>query len=343
MRTLLLIGMGLLYLTSNANAQTALNQPAIALTPIQELAPTTTTQTGYHFDLNGGLMFVEAAIGSDKDSFILDTGAPTLVMNSAKINSDKPLRRAVGLSGTMKIQTMKVKDFSLNTIKKKKIEVMAADISHLERVKGRKIKGLIGYEALKDHEMVIDYETQKLTFLEEGDVRKVDGMIPIEQYKLKIRQHLAVVKVKIGKKNYLFGVDTGAEVNVIDIDLYKKLKKHCQGDKTEKYLQGVDKGKTRAIATKIKKTQLKGTAFKDMDYVFADISFLNRGYALQLDGILGYPFLKQAKFSINYKTKRLSIWQKVPDIDKLLEVPENQELLTADEVLPSTIIEEKSH
>ena len=47
----------------------------------------------------------------------------------------------------------------------------------------------------------------------------------------------------------------------------------------------------------------------NLPFAFADLSFLQSEYEIKLDGLLGYPFLKEALFSINFRKKYLCKWE----------------------------------
>ena len=60
-----------------------------------------------------------------------------------------------------------------------------------------------------------------------------------------------------------------------------------------------------------------------MEFVFANMKHLNESFESDLDGLLGYPFLSAAIFSIDYRTNRLCIWER--SIHEEIEIlkPEN--------------------
>jgi hypothetical protein len=60
----------------------------------------------------------------------------------------------------------------------------------------------------------------------------------------------------------------------------------------------------------LKKAVLSGKlVFKDMTTVFSDISHINKGKDIQIDGILGYEFLRQYKTVINFKTQLIEFYK----------------------------------
>ena len=46
-----------------------------------------------------------------------------------------------------------------------------------------------------------------------------------------------------------------------------------------------------------------------MKYLFIDLSHLASDSGMHLDGLLGYPFFSKARMSINYKLRKIYIWE----------------------------------
>ena len=74
-------------------------------------------------------------------------------------------------------------------------------------------------------------------------------------------------------------------------------------------LQGVDQEVKKVMTSTISETLVKGLPFADMKYLFTDLSHLKKESSLYIDGLLGYPFFKQEKMSINYQEKKIYIWE----------------------------------
>ena len=49
--------------------------------------------------------------------------------------------------------------------------------------------------------------------------------------------------------------------------------------------------------------------FDLFDYLFTDLSHLKTESDLYIDGLLGYPFFKQGRMSINYQEQKIYIWE----------------------------------
>lgn len=271
------------------------------------------------FELLGGLMLVEGELWNQKDSFVIDTGAPYLVINSDFYISNLDGVTAGGISGAASAQLIDIDQFSLGEYQVDDFSAFVMDLSHIEKVKNRKIKGLIGADILSNYEMLIDYDNKLLTMFKPRTTEYHTDVYPLDEIPFELYGHFPVISVKIGKKQYKLGIDTGAEVNLlntasIDKEDFKNLGATVQSKK----LHGVDKEKKTVACTKISNSMINGEVYDDMEFILTDISFLNNAYGIKLDGLLGFPFLKSKKFSINFKKKKLYVWGDFLDVDKQL-------------------------
>ena len=66
------------------------------------------------------------------------------------------------------------------------------------------------------------------------------------------------------------------------------------------------------VSAIVKSTSIDELEYRNMEYLFADISHLNEGQD-QMDGLLGFPFLSKEKISINFKTNKICIWDEFPE------------------------------
>ena len=67
--------------------------------------------------------------------------------------------------------------------------------------------------------------------------------------------------------------------------------------------------KRETNAADIVEATIGGLNFWNMRFVFHDISHLQNLVDNEVDGLLGFPFFKAGKFSIDYSTKVISIWE----------------------------------
>jgi Aspartyl protease len=262
------------------------------------------------FELEGGLIFVEATLGGKTKNYILDSGAPTLIINSKQYSTKNSETFVAGVSGHIAVETKIVKDFNLGTIKSKSLKAYILDISHLEKIKKRSIEGLIGMEHFCKSEILIDYEKKEILFLPKKRGNKIEGFEMVKEIYFGSKNHMPVVKLKIGKRIYTFGIDSGAEVNLLSKEFRKKILKENFQITESRGITGIENKIEKVESVIINKATLNKKAFYDMEFVFANMKHLNESYATELDGLLGYPFLSAAIFSINYRKNKLCIWEK---------------------------------
>lgn len=271
---------------------------------VSETATLSNTSTIIPFTLVEGMMVVEAYVDNKKGNFIIDTGAPTLVLNEYPSNSMAAKGR--GISDGLKADEVIVTDFNWSTIHKNNLNAFKVDISHLELVAGKSIAGIIGYDILKEVELAVNYQTKTVQLSSLSKAPSISQ--PIAVIPFTMQGHLPVIKVKIGKKKIKLALDTASESNILDSKYFKKISAELIIALTQGEMQGVDQQiKEVAVAT-VSGTTIQGLPLADMNYLFTDLNHLKSESNLYIDGLLGFPFFKQGKMSINYKEKKLYVW-----------------------------------
>lgn len=263
------------------------------------------TSTTIPFTMLEGMMVVEATVNQQKGNFIIDTGAPTLVLNQQPtVNTQLEGR---GISEGLIADEVVVQEFSWSGIRKQNVDAFKVDISHLEKISGQHLAGIIGYDILKEVELLVDYQTQtvQLSPVKATKIKKPLAVIPFT-----MQAHLPVIKVKIGKKKFRLALDTASESNILDEKIFRKLDKTLLSNHQIGEIQGVDQQIKEVQVATIHQTTIKALSFDEMTYLFTDLSHLKSDSNLYIDGLLGYPFFKQGKLSINYQEQKIYVWEK---------------------------------
>lgn len=259
------------------------------------------------FELAGGLIFLNANLNGATQPFVLDTGCPHLVLNN-NFTQEKSSFSIQGIGGRKNIKKLYKVDFDWEGIRLKRNASYSLNLNNISRVKNRSLAGLIGYDQVKTKELVIDYEKKKLFLVGKSNKDFFEHYERVDRVWFRMVGHLPVIKVKIGKKRYYFGIDTGAEINVIDKRLRKRFPKEMIVEDFSGVIMGGDSKKIQVNNIKVKEMKVGKSYYQNQPFAFADISYLQGEDGIQLDGLLGYPFLKEALFSVNYKKKQLCKW-----------------------------------
>ncbi len=265
------------------------------------LVPASTTIS---FTMLEGMMVVEATVNQQKGNFIIDTGAPTLVLNQQPTVNTQLTGR--GISEGLIADEVVVQEFHWSGIRKKNVAAFKVDISHLEKISGQNLAGIIGYDILKEVELLVDYHTQTVQL---SPVKAPKTKEPLAIIPFTMQAHLPVIKVKIGKKKFRLALDTASESNILDKKILRKLDKTLLSNHKIGEIQGVDQQIKEVQVATIHQTAIRELSFDNMAYLFTDLSHLKSDSGLYIDGLLGYPFFKQGKLSINYQEKKIYVWE----------------------------------
>jgi predicted aspartyl protease len=273
------------------------------------------------FKLYLGLILVNAEINGQQGNFLLDSGAPLLILNRSRVVDPGAVTaahiEAQGVNGKIEnVGSLDIERFNWGGLELRRFSTLAMDFSHLEHF-GKKIHGIIGYDVFKDYEMTFDYKKQTITLIRtdengtpvitETTNRKLLGTVAI----IEMKQHIAVIHITIGGQEYTMGIDTGASENLLSekhLETVRPLTSHFRKSK----LEGADKIKKTVKFARIRNASAGGVIFKNTRTAFTDeaIHDLNEGYGgLELDGLVGYQFLSQYVTTINYKKKEVLFYQ----------------------------------
>ncbi|MFT4760774.1 MAG: putative aspartyl protease [Paraglaciecola sp.] len=260
------------------------------------------------FELVGGMIFIEANVNGKVGNFILDTGAPGVILNHKPVKKSENLV-AGGINGTLEIGEVAINKFEWGIINLSNFTGYALDISHLEESFDRKIAGLIGFDVLADFELLFDYEKREVQILNARRNSLHKNNQPLQKISFQKQGHLPVIKAKIGKKTYRFGVDTGAEVNLLDKSILADFNHNLATLLPNESIQGLENNTQLVSVAQVHHTEVQSNDFPDMKYLFVDFSAVNHDRAERIDGLLGFPFLERSKVSINYKKQKIYIWE----------------------------------
>jgi hypothetical protein len=235
-------------------------------------------------------------------------------LNSAHFQKDTTVQRktisstkgAGGVITGMGIE--RISSFALPGISMDAQEVIAMDLSHLEAALETEFYGLIGYEIYRDYDLLFDYPKNELTFIKpEATPNYLRANFPakkVSEVPLALNGHIASVQTKIKGRFYNLGIDCGAESNLLDLSYQEALMRELT-EVTTDTLKGADTNAIAIQSGKLKKMRIGNRQFKDTQTSFSDISHLNEGYDIKLDGLIGFEILSRQLTLLSYANKRM--------------------------------------
>lgn len=256
--------------------------------------------------INSGLPFVAAGAGELAGRYILDTGAPLLILNQPA-HASSTTQEASGVAGAFATTLFEVPEFYWRAAKRKSVPALTADLSHIETMVKHSVTGIIGYDLLKDSELLLDYKNQQAMVL---DSKKSEWYKTAALHILPftLQAHLPVIEVQIGQHILRLALDTGAGINLIDQRYADLLPATALVWLGEENLQGVDQNINRGATALLTDLNIGDAPAPDMKVLFTDLSLFRSKTAPPIDGLLGYPFFSQVKCSIHYPEQKLYIW-----------------------------------
>jgi predicted aspartyl protease len=296
----------LAYLSS-----TALQQPAA----FRRVLPKSDVFT-IPFRNLGKLIRVEASVNGKKGYFILDSGAPFLMLNDAYFPTLGTELRLVNVSGVTGgvtgVRSATVDSFEWGGMKHASLRCHIVDLRHLEQRPTDSIFGLIGFEIFRDLEMLMDYDAStivlyKLNAAGERIEYDADYQTPEYVVPFSYKGHLPVVGASIAGVALRFGIDTGAEWNLLSNALDSTVLQSFVRDRKMK-LRGSGKATLDTWLGRIEDMRLGNALYISQAALLADIRETNETFSTTLDGLLGQPFLRYRRTVMNFKKKELHLW-----------------------------------
>ncbi|HFA48461.1 MAG TPA: hypothetical protein ENJ95_05510 [Bacteroidetes bacterium] len=268
------------------------------------------------FRLEGNLLLIKATINGQTGEFILDTGAPDLILNEARFKGirvpweDKNIADFHGHVSAVKYYA--INQFSMGGLSFKKQYALTIDLSSVEKTKGIYLLGIIGYSILKELNMMFDFDRQELSFTRSRKKCKelLSDEIPQATFDLRFSGHIPFLIANVGKKKLRLGIDTGAEINILDNRALKHTSTHFdQTKKLKVKVKGVGHHQKTANAGTLQNLHIHGHPVGPIDVTLISIRPLNESLSVALNGLLGIPFLKRGKVGIDYKKRKLYLWK----------------------------------
>jgi predicted aspartyl protease len=274
------------------------------------------------FSRAGNLILIKAKADNIEGSFILDTGAPGLILNTTYFR-DYPLlegstngEQSGGITGhvTDYGRTL-IKKLSFGAVNYFKIEADRINLGHIENSKGIKIFGLLGVQLFKQFEMIIDYENSEihLHYITKKEAKKyqhpmLNDTTAYSVYDINLVDNKILTYGKVGGKRLTFLVDTGAESNVIDSRLSETVLDSIAITRRIT-LNGAGNKKVDALYGDMRNFKMGERSISTMPVLVTNMAKMCFSYDRCLDGMLGFDFLSMHKIGFNFVKRKMYIWK----------------------------------
>lgn len=283
-------------------------------------APEDSLSTIIPFTRAGNLIVLRARVDSIEGNFILDTGAPHLVLNITYFR-DYPAtehhdekQTSINGSSPVVIKTT-VDQLSFGGMEYYKAEADLVNLAHLENSKGIRIIGLLGMELFRKCELIIDY-SQNLIYLhrigkKEGSKYKHAMLSDTSKYRtvpFDITDNRIITTTYMAGKKLKLVIDCAAESNILDSRLPDKIFENVTISRRV-MLTGSNNRKVEALYGSMRDMSIGNQSFASLPVLITNLEGTCFSYAGCVDGVLGFDFLSLNKIGFNFVTRKMYIWK----------------------------------
>ncbi|MEJ7666224.1 MAG: aspartyl protease family protein [Hymenobacter sp.] len=264
--------------------------------PFRPRRPDPTPSLDAPLRLVSGLILVEAEVDGRRGAFLLDSGAPALVLNQREFPAPAAETALAagggqGVNGRMAGASYHVTQrFNWQGISFQNQEVPTLDLTSLEsRLGGGTLLGIIGYNIFSQYALTLNYRGG-LVQLRRPGAAPVAAPAPLLRVPFTLAGHLPVVALTVAGQTFDVGVDCGAQTNLLDQQYEAALAPQLRQPATSR-LSGADAASRPVTSGQLRAVRLAGPlVFHHQQTVFADISHLNQSpNRARLQGLVGYP------------------------------------------------------
>jgi len=263
----------------------------------------------------GNLIIVEAMVDSVEGNFVLDTGAPYLVLNETYFRDAPKIadQESGGINGTSSGSfTTEVHNFKILDLTYSRLTADVTDLSFIENGRGIKILGLLGNRLFTKFALTVDLFRNVLY------IQKLDnnGNIPeteriySDRFMVSPFRYLndvVFLKGTFENTTFWFAFDSAAETNLLDYRKTKRMQDSMTVINRSK-LTGVGGSSFEVIYARFDNLIVGDRKFMKNHVLLTDLEKMGRTYDYKVDGILGYDFFVRGIFTINYVKKEFEMY-----------------------------------
>ena len=248
-----------------------------------------------------GIPLTRAVINGEMRTFIIDSGAPSIVINANYLahQVDSTSKEFEGVGGKGKQGLMDIDFFKWHGLEMENFTAPVIDLAHLETELKISFYGLIGFQELSHFSFCFDYQNEEILLWKDLDVADfaISDVIPFT-----LNKHIPLIDIQMGNENLVVGIDSGAAINLLDSGKQGSNTTLLKKDKlvgADKNVQEIQKGVSKEV-------KISNTIFNNMQVIWSNIDHLKAGFG-ELDGLFGYEFLKQRKMIVSYEHNSIFI------------------------------------
>lgn len=258
----------------------------------------------------GNLMLIEATVNDTTGYFLVDSGAPSMILNSLYFAAPQAqMVQGLGVGGAVTgSSTIPVKRFVWGEYQINHFDAITMELSHIEQELQKPILGLISKRELEPFEAVFDYAQQQITLykLDAQGTPVKQHAEPVKRITFTMAAHLPLVPCSYGAAPLVMALDTGAEVNLLDDSLPIDFPLQ---DARSDTLSGAGKERIAIQSGTLASFAIDGQEYPDMRFLISDIDHISSATGTVIHGLIGHEFISRQPTGINYRTGEITLYE----------------------------------
>ena len=244
--------------------------------------------------------------------FILDTGAGTSILTPELAGSlgikSTGAKQGHTAGGPVHVRLAAVDSLGVGEVRRANLDVAITDLSQLGQAVGAKVDGDLGYNFLKHFRLTIDFTASELR-LDDPKRAEYFGPPPLTELPMRLAhpaKGLILIEAHVNNRGpFQFAIDTGTSTTAISPELARDL-----GLRERPIGQATTGGAQIAMtAARIESLRVGRATVRDVDVIIGEfLTMLSGVVGRQLDGIVGYNFLRHYRVVIDYPNESFSLF-----------------------------------
>ena len=258
----------------------------------------------------GNLLLLEAEIDGQVGNFIVDLGAPYLVLNSTYFRDyeiDDSYYAGTLASGTDHVKRIEVHKLNIQGLEYYNLSADVTDLAAIENKRGVKILGLLGVSLFKRYVFDLNIFTQQLILYKGFSSEKMQNDLILDS-PIQLRNNVIIIEARAGDVELKFSIDSGAERNVIDNSLPEKVYEGMRILGASSVTDG-NGARTEVLIAVVNNINIADFNIQKMHTLVLNLKNMSRAYDNKINGMLGFPFFALGRVIIDFKEERIRIYK----------------------------------
>lgn len=255
----------------------------------------------------GKLILFEMEIDGLSGNVVLDSGASGLVLNETYYRDyaagDKILVGGIGSNEAGASRTL-IKSMRVRSVRFQNVTADVIPLGHLEDKRNTKIIGLFGLAQLTN--FIVELDLQRLQLV----IRKLPikaSFDPTFSLPMSVSKRCIMLDVSIQDIPLRFALDTGAETNVLNTSIPQEILRTISIQRRAMLTDSTGDEFEVLFAT-LASLKVGEFTFGFVPIILTNLHQMSEIYLVELDGILGYDFLRNGKVVMNFQTNQFDMY-----------------------------------